>query len=744
MGVMLGLLLALVTGGLLLWLFPVSSQISAMIEIKEEATNVMNEKKTFSPRQLEVFQETQASMITSHFVLSSALGRRDIAQLEAVRKEEPDPITWLQEDLRVAFKGENLLLSYSGEEDSEEMKKVIDAVIEAYKQEVLVAKTLSTEQMKENLSKLHKELAGELKDKIEKYESLSAELDGAESPIANTILNMLMNEVRVIQTEIIKKKQELVDYAITRAVAEQQAKSTTALEAAVTEAMANDPNIKNYDAEEYALSSQVRQLKARSKSGSSAEIKRLTMQLRQLQQEAAQYQASAEAETRKALKNAPDDTLNALTTEFILRRNNILSEIQKLEAEYEEKVGEIQQKGVRSAELSILKTEIEQLQEIENDMEYRLREWKIQDQAAAELFRVLHPAKAVNQINTVQRWALAALGGIAAFCATCYGVALIEFRRRRLNGASDVDEGLGIRVLGVLPPVASRKALAPGSMIAAQLSESIDNVRATLMHDSTTHKRQVVLVTSPATMEGTTTVASHLALSLTRAGRRTLLIDGDIREPALHKLFGMPMENGLSEVLRSEIDVADAVRPTNTEGLWLLTAGHCDMEAVQALSTDQPQPILEKLRAEFDFIIIDGAPVLGLSDTISIGQHVDGAILTVLRDHSEVRKVHEATELLKSMGIKLLGSVVNGVPLKSDRRIAPLHKNNAKQQRKLAATAAPSGSSQAAPQAAEGKATKNRVQPNEEVLDLDDFGVEDLGVTEEIDLDLDDLGIDDK
>ena len=557
------------------------------------------------------------------------------------------------------------------------MKKVVDAVINSYEQEVVVANNVRSEEMKDSLAKLHRELSKELQEKIEKYQTLSAELGGAESPIANSVLNMLINEVRVIQGEIIKKKEQLVEIAVNRAVAEQQVNSATALESAVAEAMDKDPMLANYKAEEFAILQQIRALKSASKRGSSAAIKRYSLSLQQLQQEKQRYQVETEAAIRKELKNAPSDILNAMTLEFILRRDNITKEIQKLEAEYEEKVGEIEQKGERSGELSMLETEIEQLTQVEGDMEFKLRRWNIEEQASHELFRVLQRANSIEQINTIERYTIVGLGAVAAFCATCYGVALIEFRRRRLNGASDMDEGLGLRVLGVLPSVSSRKAMAPGSLLAAQLSESIDNVRATLMHDSTSRKRQVVLVTSPATMEGTTTVASHLALSLTRAGRRTLLIDGDIREPALHKLFGMPMDDGLCEVLRSEIDVADVVRPTNTEGLWLLTAGHCDMEAIHALATDQPQPIMEKLRAEFDFIIIDGAPVLGLADSISIGQHVDGAILTVLRDHSEIRKVYQAIDLLKSMGIRLLGSVVNGVPVKADRRIAQLHKNSA-------------------------------------------------------------------
>jgi capsular exopolysaccharide synthesis family protein len=330
----------------------------------------------------------------------------------------------------------------------------------------------------------------------------------------------------------------------------------------------------------------------------------------------------------------------------------------------------------------MLEAEIEQLTEIQNTMDFQLRRWQVEAETERERIRVMAKAYSTENINEIQRYSITGLGAVFAFCATCYCVALVEFRRRRLNSPSDVDDGLGIRVLGVLPSTAGQKSMAAGSTVAAQISEAIDNVRATIMHDSTTQKRQVVMITSPETMEGATTVASHLALSLARAGRRTLLIDGDLRDPALHKLFGMPMEDGLSELLRSEIEISDAVRPTNTEGLWLMSSGMCDMDAVQALATDQLQPIFEKLRGEFDFIIIDVPPVLGLSDAVSIGQFVDGAVITVLRDHSGVREIYKAAEQLRVMGIRIIGSVVNGVPLKADRRAIRSH-SQANQPRRL-------------------------------------------------------------
>jgi capsular exopolysaccharide synthesis family protein len=265
---------------------------------------------------------------------------------------------------------------------------------------------------------------------------------------------------------------------------------------------------------------------------------------------------------------------------------------------------------------------------------------------------------------------------------TCLGIGYMEFRNRRLNGPEQVDEGLGIRVIGTLPSLSSSGNLSQSSPLVAQLMESIDSVRTALMHDSTKKKRQVVLVTSAATSEGRTTVSSQLAASLARAGRRTLLVDGDLRHPALHALFDVPLEDGLSEVLRAEVDVADVIRPTHAEGLWLLTAGYCDADAVRALATDQIQPIFDKLRADYDFVIIDGAPVLGLPDSLLFGQFCDGAILSVLRDSSMVPKIYQAAELLKSVGIRLIGSVVNGVSEKADHRIMHLQMAPTKSERK--------------------------------------------------------------
>jgi capsular exopolysaccharide synthesis family protein len=618
--------------------------------------------------------------------LKSALGRRDIAQLNAVLQHRPDELTWLSEKLQVSFPGESkiLMIKYEGEESPEEMVQVVDAVIEAYQNEVVAAERISKNESHRTMEGLYKNITAELKEKIERQQTLSKELGGSSSPNASAELNMLIRDMGMLQQQLVKAKEAMGNLEVNFVLQKTMAQSPSAMKAAISAEVDADPTLKGMESERYAIEQSIRQMQSTSKRPNS-QVARMQAQLQSLAEQQQNYRAQLEADLMRAYKAAPNDQLQMITTEFIMRRNELNKQMTEVQEQMDQKREDIEALGSQNGELAMLEAEVEQLREIARTMDIRLQGWKIDDADSNEEIKVMQSAFPTDKINVFERFAIATVGAIAAFCGTCYGLALMEFRRRRLNSPADVDEGLGIRVLGVLPPVASRKAMAPGSLTAAQLSESIDNVRATLMHDSTSRPRQIVLVASPSSMEGSTTVASHLALSLTRAGRRTLLIDGDLRDPSLHKLFAMPLEDGVCELLRSEIEISDAIRPTNTEGLWLMTAGVCDMDAIHALATDQLQPIFEKLRAEFDFVIIDGAPILGLSDSLSIGQHIDGAILTVLRDHSGVRSIHQASELLKSLGIRVLGCVVNGMPFKADRRITRIQRHPGAKTKRLPA-----------------------------------------------------------
>src|SRR5208337_3654070 len=115
------------------------------------------------------------------------------------------------------------------------------------------------------------------------------------------------------------------------------------------------------------------------------------------------------------------------------------------------------------------------------------------------------------------------------------------------------------------------------------LLESIDATVTMLRHTARAESHRVVMITSALSGEGKTSLASHLATSLARSGLRTLLIDADLRSPALHRLFDLTPDPGLSEVLRGEAALEDVVTPTAIEELKVITAGRCDHQTLRIL-----------------------------------------------------------------------------------------------------------------------------------------------------------------
>ncbi len=260
---------------------------------------------------------------------------------------------------------------------------------------------------------------------------------------------------------------------------------------------------------------------------------------------------------------------------------------------------------------------------------------------------------------------------LAALFGTVLAVAWWEFSARRIQGPDEVTAGLAIRVVGAIPELPDPRRLGTAADAEIQeiyrhnLVESIDAIRTMLLRSAPTENLRAVMVTSAVGGEGKTTLATNLAMSLARAGRKTLLIDCDLRRPSAHQLFEQTLQPGFSEVVLREVDLTAAIRPTTTDpNLFLLPAGHWDREVLQELAKSGITVIFERLRQEFDFVIVDSHPVLPATDSLLIGQHVDAVIVSVMRDVSQVHHVHAACQLLSTLSIRVFGAVVNGVPVK--------------------------------------------------------------------------------
>jgi capsular exopolysaccharide synthesis family protein len=238
-----------------------------------------------------------------------------------------------------------------------------------------------------------------------------------------------------------------------------------------------------------------------------------------------------------------------------------------------------------------------------------------------------------------------------------------------VENVEQVVYGLGLPLVGTVPAMPRDRFMGLSKQMQKEefeqwrfaLQEAVATARTMLLNAARTSDLRLVMITSAMAGEGKTSLSTQLAVSLAMAGHRTLLLDFDMRNPSAHKLMGAENGPGWAEILRGELNVAEAVQPTAMENLWFIPAGDCDPLALKSLAQEGVGDVLRWLKSQYDFVIVDTCPVLPVVDALLLGRHVDGVIFSILNDVSQIPKIYTATQRVASLGIPALGAVVNGV-----------------------------------------------------------------------------------
>jgi succinoglycan biosynthesis transport protein ExoP len=250
---------------------------------------------------------------------------------------------------------------------------------------------------------------------------------------------------------------------------------------------------------------------------------------------------------------------------------------------------------------------------------------------------------------------------------------MLEMGAGRVADPDDLAGRLNLGVIGVVPPLpgaeSARGALPWGNgperakRRVEEFVQSLDHLRVQLWAGRRpgAHHR-VVLITSACVSEGKTTLSAQLAGRCANAGMSTLLIDADLRRPALAKLLEVPSAPGLADVLAGEVEPEGAMIVIgNAGGFHLMPAGRRGQDPGRLLEGPRLGELLARLRETFDMIIVDAPPILPVPDALILGRHTDGAVLAVRHDSSRYPLVERAKQKLASVGVPILGAVVNGV-----------------------------------------------------------------------------------
>ena len=192
------------------------------------------------------------------------------------------------------------------------------------------------------------------------------------------------------------------------------------------------------------------------------------------------------------------------------------------------------------------------------------------------------------------------------------------------------------------------------------VSEAYRTLRTNLSFYSLDNPIRTLVVTSPATGEGKSTTVANLAVTIAQSGRRTILVDCDLRRPSLHTLFNLSSEPGLTNMVLDETEAP--LQKTGVENLWLLASGPKPPNPADLLGTQKVDKVIEKLTAQADIVLFDAPPVIAVTDAAVLGAKVDGVLLVIHAGKTRREHAQRAKELLEKAKVRLVGAALTNAP----------------------------------------------------------------------------------
>jgi len=666
--VFLGVFFAAAAAAAVWFLYTPRYTATAMIRIAASNQSVLFPTADRGGPSFDIYKATQLEYLRSRFVLIAALRQPEVSRLPSIQ-EQLDPVQWVAQNLSVRFPGNSEFMNVSfSSTRPEETAVLVNAIVDAYMREVVDTEQRERRERLSELDQLYAEKESELRKLENDLKTLSQQLETGDSQALSLKQQITLQQFSTYRSELIN-----VQLRIMRAQGELSLKKAIREKAAQIE-------ITERELDAAAKTDPITlQLLMRE-----AELKNLVAQTRDVVrpemagrfgnryvQDLADVQARIKArreELRQELEQkrvaSIDEEIESLNFELAIL-NQQQQQLQQ-EVENVRRVAETFGKG--SIEVEFLRAEVELARKTVQTIAEERNRMSIELRAKPRI-TVVQRAEAPRVADQDRRVQLSVLAGLAGLVLP--GITLLwwDTRRKPVNTPQEIRHVAGAEVWGTIPrlPARAMRAIGNGRVRSKKhrrwqrmFVEAVRIVAARLVRESQDERLKVIMVTSAVAGEGKTTLAAQLALSLAQIGKKTLVADFDLRRPAIHDVFDVPISPGVSEVLRGEVSLQDAVRATSVENLYVLPAGYWSPHRLAVLANGVVGATFQQLREDFDFIIVDGTPVLPVADTRFISTHTDGVVLSVIRDYSRTPLVRSAKQILESFRVRVLGTVVTG------------------------------------------------------------------------------------
>ncbi len=312
----------------------------------------------------------------------------------------------------------------------------------------------------------------------------------------------------------------------------------------------------------------------------------------------------------------------------------------------------------RSIQYNIFQREVDTNRQLYDGLLQRYKEIGVAGGVGVNNVAIVDPAEVPNRPSSprlVLNLALAlilgcGLGVLAALALEQIDEAIVD--------PADIQKELGVPLLGSVPKLREGQ---PKDVLLDRKSELVDAylaVQTNLQFTSDAGIPRSIAVTSTRPAEGKSTTALALATTLARAHKRVILIDGDMRSPSVHHLIGTSHDRGLSNFLSGQNDIDALLVGAEALGFVVMTAGPIPPNAAELLTGDRLKVLIDRLLEQFDHVVIDSPPVMGLADASLIGSHVQGVVYAVESHGTRTSSVKIALSRLASSRARILGMVV--------------------------------------------------------------------------------------
>lgn len=362
--------------------------------------------------------------------------------------------------------------------------------------------------------------------------------------------------------------------------------------------------------------------------------------------------------------------------------NSKLLELKKLVDKYEIQLSSLPKKYL---EYSRFQRDRVILDETYSLMKQKLEEAKINEASQLGKIRIVDEAIANSKASSPNKKNILIIN---LFLGLVFGVLFILFKEYIDSTIKSLDEleRRGLAILAIIPSIGSTKDVTKkkkkGYKLNLQLSqtdiierrllthedpkspisEAYRSLRTSLMYDQVEKDSKVIMVSSPGPGEGKTTTVANLAITYANMGKKTLLIDSDLRKPVLHKMFKNDRNKGFTNFLSGhESDLKKLIYSSGLENLSILSSGAVPPNPSELLASTYMNKFLKAVKKEFDIILIDTPPLIAVTDAFVIVKHVDKFLLVVRASVTQKGALERSLVNMDNMGCNIGGVIFNGV-----------------------------------------------------------------------------------